>query len=207
MADPFCKAADCGVQRLSAAFYCPLLEDPASDVPARLCPTAPQARPGRGPSAAAPGTPRAVLVPVAVVLLIGTLFVSVYLAAFHAPHPRAAGGHHGDRHPPGEPAPGPRTRRPGRFHPGDLSRRVRRPARRPGPVRLRGLPRQGGSALRQCQWSRRHRHRDHRVRLRGPRGTRPPLRRGRRPASAGTPGGCPSSTRPSAWYWPDTSSA
>ncbi|MER5344649.1 ABC transporter permease [Streptomyces mirabilis] len=34
-----------------------------------------------------PGTPRAVLVPVAVVLLIGTVFVSVYLAAFHAPRP------------------------------------------------------------------------------------------------------------------------
>ncbi|XES00256.1 hypothetical protein HEP87_58980 [Streptomyces sp. S1D4-11] len=34
-----------------------------------------------------PGTPRAVLVPVAVVLLIGSVFVSVYLAAFHAPRP------------------------------------------------------------------------------------------------------------------------
>ncbi|MGW1727631.1 ABC transporter permease [Streptomyces sp. NPDC002306] len=34
-----------------------------------------------------PGTPRAVLLPVAVVLLIGALFVSVYLAAFHAPRP------------------------------------------------------------------------------------------------------------------------
>ncbi|WP_240634593.1 MULTISPECIES: ABC transporter permease [Streptomyces] len=34
-----------------------------------------------------PGTARAVLLPVAVVLLIGTLFVSVYLAAFHAPRP------------------------------------------------------------------------------------------------------------------------
>lgn len=34
-----------------------------------------------------PGTSRAVLVPVAVVLLIGTVFVSVYLAAFHAPRP------------------------------------------------------------------------------------------------------------------------
>ncbi|MET8028506.1 ABC transporter permease [Streptomyces avermitilis] len=34
-----------------------------------------------------PGTSRAVLLPVAVVLLIGTVFVSVYLAAFHAPRP------------------------------------------------------------------------------------------------------------------------
>ncbi|MGW0949991.1 ABC transporter permease [Streptomyces sp. NPDC002623] len=34
-----------------------------------------------------PGNLRAVLLPVAVVLLIGTVFVSVYLAAFHAPHP------------------------------------------------------------------------------------------------------------------------
>lgn len=34
-----------------------------------------------------PGTARAVLGPVAVVLLIGTVFVSVYLAAFHAPRP------------------------------------------------------------------------------------------------------------------------
>lgn len=34
-----------------------------------------------------PGNTRAVLLPVAVVLLIGTVFVSVYLAAFHAPHP------------------------------------------------------------------------------------------------------------------------
>ncbi|WP_330461247.1 ABC transporter permease [Streptomyces sp. NBC_00820] len=34
-----------------------------------------------------PGTWRAVLLPVAVVLLIGTVFVSVYLAAFHAPRP------------------------------------------------------------------------------------------------------------------------
>ncbi|MFJ2814050.1 ABC transporter permease [Streptomyces sp. NPDC087294] len=34
-----------------------------------------------------PGNLRAVLLPVAVVLLIGTVFVSVYLAAFHAPRP------------------------------------------------------------------------------------------------------------------------
>ncbi|MHA5051700.1 ABC transporter permease [Streptomyces sp. SD15] len=34
-----------------------------------------------------PGNSRAVLLPVAVVLLIGTVFVSVYLAAFHAPRP------------------------------------------------------------------------------------------------------------------------
>lgn len=34
-----------------------------------------------------PGTSRAVVLPVAVVLLIGTVFVSVYLAAFHAPRP------------------------------------------------------------------------------------------------------------------------
>lgn len=34
-----------------------------------------------------PGTLRAVLLPVTVVLLIGTVFVSVYLAAFHAPRP------------------------------------------------------------------------------------------------------------------------
>ncbi|WP_198145374.1 ABC transporter permease [Frankia sp. EAN1pec] len=34
-----------------------------------------------------PGTSRAVLLPVAIVLLIGTVFVSVYLAAFHAPRP------------------------------------------------------------------------------------------------------------------------
>lgn len=34
-----------------------------------------------------PGNARAVLLPVAVVLLIGTVFVSVYLAAFHAPRP------------------------------------------------------------------------------------------------------------------------
>ncbi|MEW1722894.1 ABC transporter permease [Streptomyces sp. NPDC093109] len=34
-----------------------------------------------------PGNLRAVLLPVAIVLLIGTVFVSVYLAAFHAPRP------------------------------------------------------------------------------------------------------------------------
>ncbi len=34
-----------------------------------------------------PGNTRAVLLPVAVVLLVGAVFVSVYLAAFHAPKP------------------------------------------------------------------------------------------------------------------------
>ncbi|MGW6401284.1 ABC transporter permease [Streptomyces sp. NPDC055134] len=33
------------------------------------------------------GSPRAVMLPVAIVLLVGTVFVSVYLAAFHAPRP------------------------------------------------------------------------------------------------------------------------
>ncbi|WP_241757664.1 hypothetical protein [Streptomyces sp. WAC00263] len=88
-----------------------------------------------------PGTPRAVLVPVAVVLLIGTVFVSVYLAAFHAPRPHELrvgtteiGTHQASLR-------RDLARRPGRLHPGDLPRRIHRPARRPGPVRLRGLPR------------------------------------------------------------------
>ncbi len=203
-ADPFVSQLIMMYKILSVGFYS---RKSVCDGTALLYLKVSQACPGRGPPAAPPGTARAVLGPVAVVLLIGTVFVSVYLAAFHAPRPHEL--------------------RVGTTEVGTHQAQLRQGLARavPGGFTVLTYPDEstarravqdrsvyaaylgkGQPALRQRQRSRRHRHRDHRFRRRGPCGTPSPLRRGRCPVGGG---GHPrnSSTRPSAWYWPDTSSA